>query len=129
LDKEIVDIVEIEAIHLRNKIVQKILQGKGIPPPNAPSTIAKKGSDHTLVDTSEMVSSGITWKIMASSDKVTAEVGVLDEEIAKRALANELGYGNIPERSFLRSTFDENNDQVLKTLSNLILDHLENSLR
>ncbi len=123
------NIVEIEAIHLRNKIVQKILQGKGIPPPNASSTIAKKGSDHTLIDTSEMVSSGITWKIMASSNKVTVEVGILDEEISKRALANELGYGNIPERSFLRSTFDENNDQILKTLSNLILDHLENSLR
>lgn len=34
----------------------------GIAPPNAPSTIAKKGSDTTLVDTGQMVSS-ITGKV------------------------------------------------------------------
>lgn len=32
-----------------------IRAGEGIPPPNAPATIARKGSSHTLIDTGAMV--------------------------------------------------------------------------
>lgn len=39
---------------------KKITDGEGIPPPNAPSTVAAKGSDRPLVDTGRLLNS-ITW--------------------------------------------------------------------
>lgn len=39
-------------LFLQNKFRSKIQEG--IPPPNAPSTIAAKGSDHTLIDSGQM---------------------------------------------------------------------------
>lgn len=43
------------ASEVKNKIT-----GTELPPPNAPSTIARKGSDHPLVDTGRLVGA-ITW--------------------------------------------------------------------
>ena len=42
----------------QNLIQQKI--GSNLPPPNAPSTVAAKGSSRTLVDTGRMMAS-VTW--------------------------------------------------------------------
>lgn len=39
-----------------------ITRGEGIPPPNAPSTIARKGSSRPLVDTGQFVGA-ITWDV------------------------------------------------------------------
>lgn len=41
-----------------------VTQGPGVPPPNAPSTIARKGSSRTLVDSSEMINS-VTSKVVS----------------------------------------------------------------
>ncbi len=40
-----------------------VTQGAGIPPPNLPSTIARKGSSRTLVDTAGMVNS-VTYEVI-----------------------------------------------------------------
>jgi len=39
-----------------------VTQGDGIPPPNAPSTIKRKGSSRPLVDTGAMVNA-VTWEV------------------------------------------------------------------
>ncbi|CAM6004898.1 unnamed protein product [Sphagnum balticum] len=40
----------------------------GVPPPNAPYTIMKKGSDHTLIDTGQMRDT-IDWEIQGGKDE------------------------------------------------------------
>lgn len=45
---------------LANAMKRKITDGEGIPPPNAPSTIAAKGSSRPLVNTGRLLNS-ITW--------------------------------------------------------------------
>lgn len=45
---------------LKDKIISRI--NSNIPPPNAPSTIARKGSSHTLIDTGQLKSS-VNWEI------------------------------------------------------------------
>jgi hypothetical protein len=49
-------------------IKRGITTGEGIPPPNAPSTIAAKGSDRPLVDTSQLVNS-ITFEVISGGVK------------------------------------------------------------
>lgn len=44
------------------EVKKTITSGAGIPPPNAPSTIAKKGSDRPLVDTGRLLGA-ITWEV------------------------------------------------------------------
>lgn len=39
------------------EVKKTITQGEGVPPPNAPSTVAAKGSDRPLVDTGRLVGS------------------------------------------------------------------------
>ena len=44
------------------EVKKTITAGAGVPPPNAPSTIAKKGSDRPLVDTGRLLGA-IQWEI------------------------------------------------------------------
>lgn len=44
------------------EVKKTITEGAGVPPPNAPSTIARKGSARPLVDTGRLLGS-ITWEI------------------------------------------------------------------
>jgi len=121
------DIAESIGMDFENKIREKILSN--VPPENAPSTIAAKGSSHTLIDTGELLSS-ITHLVEQSPTGLTITSGVLNEEIAKKAAPNEYGviwenrprkgtsekeHGPwfIPPRSFIRSTYDENIEEVL----------------
>lgn len=39
-----------------------VTQGASVPPPNAPSTVAAKGSDRTLVATGQMIGA-VTWEV------------------------------------------------------------------
>lgn len=47
---------------LASEVKSAITDGEGIPPPNAPSTIAAKGSSRPLVDTGRMLNA-VTWVI------------------------------------------------------------------
>lgn len=55
---------------LATEVKKKITTGAGVPPPNAPSTVAGKGSDRPLVDTGRLVNA-ITWQAIVGgkSDK------------------------------------------------------------
>lgn len=44
-------------------IKRGITSGPGLPPPLAPATVARKGSDRPLVDTGQLVNS-ITWEVV-----------------------------------------------------------------
>ncbi len=90
---------------IENAIRAKVLSN--VPPPNAPGTIKAKGSSHTLIDSGTLLDS-IKHTIIIEPELITITSGILDEgEVAERACYNEYGTGDIPERSFVRSTFDE----------------------
>lgn len=93
---------------LAGKMKEKIMSR--IPPPNAPSTIAAKGSSLPLFDTGEMVGA-IDHK---QREKFSVDVGVFGAS-AEKAERNEYGKG-VPERSFIRSAYHENKKGILKIL-------------
>lgn len=104
-------VVDELGIDLENAIRTKILSG--VPPPNALSTIKSKKSSHTLIDTGTMLDS-IKHVIEVTNESVLVTAGILDEgDVAEYACYNEYGTGDIPERSFIRSTFDEVFDSQL----------------
>jgi hypothetical protein len=117
MDKEILDILERGAIDMENKIKEKILSG--VQPENAPSTIKAKGSSHTLIDTGALLGS-IGHELEESGEEFI--VGIM--EILRYGLINEFGEGNTPERSFLRSTYDQEIDRITRDMSNEIADVL-----
>lgn len=109
---------------LENKIRNKILSN--VPPANAPSTIKKKKSSHTLVDTGQLLNS-VSHRVDIINNNEQLTCGIIEEEVAKYAAANEWGVkprnkkgtgGDswfIPPRSFIRSTFDVNYDSLDNT--------------
>jgi hypothetical protein len=119
MDKEILDILERSAIDMENCIKTKILSG--VPPPDSPETIRRKGSSATLIDSGAMLGA-VTHRLMESQEEF--EIGIFDETILSYALINEFGEGNTPERSFLRSSWDENIDQITRDCASEIADVL-----
>lgn len=71
-------------------------------------------------------------KMLKELKKTTLNVGVFSDVVnteakpttyvADYAIANEYGIGHIPERSFLRSTIDEKQDEWSKLMSNIFMD-------
>ena len=134
-------------IKIENAIVKKMLSN--VPPPNAESTIKKKGSSKTLVDTGEMVGH-VTHRIAEGESGLVGEVGIFDGEIAKRALANEFGVPwthrprpradsenreqdevrewFIPPRPFLRPAFDETAPKAAEEMADEIYKQIEKKL-
>lgn len=125
---------------LRDKVVEKI--NSNIPPPDSPATLKKKyPKSHTLVDTGNLLNSVVEDGIHTISEgdnNMEVAVGVFDEGVAEYAIANEFGstrvattknVGNkkemhqgystitIPERSFLRSAYDENIEEIMDGLT------------
>ncbi len=92
-------------LKLENAIRQKILSN--VPPPNDPATIKAKGSSHTLIDTGTLLDS-ISHTVESKESLTEITAGVIAEDfIAEYACYNEYGTLHIPERSFIRSTYDE----------------------
>ena len=142
-------IADFLGMELENRIRLKILSN--IPPPNAPSTIEKKGSSHTLIDSGIMLGS-VSHQVTGSENLITVTSGILDDgEIAMYAASNEYGIQRtiiaknkdnesemhqgmtlfiIPERSFIRSTFDECFDsELMEKFSDNLQDLAEIKLR
>lgn len=139
VDQEIKDVVIHAGVDLRNAITQKI--GSNIPLPNAPSTIKAKGSSKTLIDTGAMWSSIDTQVMGESENSIEVASGIFEPDIAKYAIANEFGSVRtvttknkdneseqhqgysiivIPERSFMRTAFDENIESIYGDMSEKI---------
>ena len=92
----------------------------GIPPPNAPSTVKRKGFDHPLVETGEM-RDNVEYRI----DGNTIRVGCFDEQNALKAVVNNYGVpGKIPARPFMSATIDEHIDDISKVLMNEMADKI-----
>ncbi|MCX8208000.1 MAG: hypothetical protein N3G75_09290, partial [Methanothrix sp.] len=95
----------------------------GVPPPNAPSTIMRKGHDLTLRD---------TWTYRNSieirvSDRV-AEIGVFHPKVAEYVFYNEHGTSKIPARPVFGPVFDGPGQRILdeleEELADMILDNV-----
>ena len=93
--------IDKSADYLKNKMVQKV--ESNIPPALKPATIERKGSSVALFDTGELYS-----QIDADIQRMSAKVGVIGSK-AEIATHHEFGApaAGIPERSFIRSTFNE----------------------
>jgi hypothetical protein len=55
-------LLELVGMKAAADVKARITEGAGIPPPLAPSTIARKGSSRPLVDTGQLLNS-ISWKV------------------------------------------------------------------
>ena len=115
LDENLVDGlsngIDKSARYLTNQIVRKV--ETNIPPPLSPETIQRKGSSVALYDTGEMFS-----QIDADIEKRSAKVGVIGSK-ASIAAHHEFGASaaGIPERSFIRSTFNEEKGKIGKIIA------------
>jgi hypothetical protein len=91
----------------------------GVPPPNAPYTILKKGHDLTLRD---------SWAYRDSIEvQVTpksVEVGVFDTEIGKYVFWNEHGTAKIPPRPVFGPVADGPGEAILEELEERIADKI-----
>ena len=109
LPKEKEQILRKAGAFLEGAIKQKITEGDPSWPPLKPETIKRKGSSKPLIDTGKLRAS-ITHKV--EDDK--ALVGIFSGEALNYAAVHEFGAPrkNIPERSYLRKTFDEKKDEI-----------------
>lgn len=55
--------LEAIGIKVSNWIKKEVMQGEGIPPPLAASTIARKGSSRPLVDHGQLIAHGVSYEI------------------------------------------------------------------
>lgn len=103
--------VDKSADYLKNKMVQKV--ESNIPPALKTETIKRKGSSVALFDTGELYS-----QIDADIQRVSAKVGVIGSK-AEIATHHEFGApaAGIPERSFIRSTFNEEKGKMEKIVA------------
>jgi hypothetical protein len=103
------DELEQAADQFKTAIVEFI--DSSMPPPNAPSTIAKKGHGRTLIDSERMRNS-----VERRVDKGSLEVGIFDPEVAEYAFWVHDGTKRIPPRPFLAQAVDENIERILAQL-------------
>jgi len=101
---------------LKQAIEKKI--DSGVPPPNAPSTIRRKGHGLTLRD---------TWsyrnniEIRMDPDGMGFEVGVFKPEIAEYVIMNEHGTTRIPPRPVFGPVADTEGKEILDRMEEDIL--------
>lgn len=114
--------IEKSAFYLEAKMVDKITSN--IPPPLKPETIKKKGSSLALVDTGELLGQ-ITVSSDLASRGTVVKVGVQGSR-AEVATYQEFGApaAGIPERSFIRSTFNAEKNKV----EDIIKDEIKKAL-
>jgi phage gpG-like protein len=103
--------IDKSADYLKNKMVQKV--ESNIQPALKTETIERKGSSVALFDTGEMYS-----QIDADIQRMSAKVGVIGSK-AEIATHHEFGApaAGIPERSFIRSTFNEEKGKMEKIVA------------
>jgi len=126
--EKLLNVADNIGVQIENAIRQKILSN--IPPPNSLATVRAKGSSHTLIDSGTMLDT-ISSKVESNENIISITVGLLEEDnIAEYACYNEYGTNHIPERSFIRSTYDEIFDsklmpEIADNMQNLALDKLK----
>jgi len=110
---------ELKATGDKLKAALEMRIDSGVPPPNAPATIMKKGHDLTLRD---------TWAYRESIEvRVTPaalEVGVFDSIIAKYVFWNEHGTKRIAARPVFGPVADGPGEQFLDELEEALADKI-----
>lgn len=110
---------ELELAARKYKTALEARIDSGVPPPNAPATIMKKGHDLTLRD---------SWAYRSSIEvQVTptkAEIGVFDPVIAEYVFWNEHGTLKIPPRPVFGPVADGPGEQILDELEEAIADKI-----
>lgn len=110
---------ELDVAGQKYKVALEARIDSGVPPPNAPATIMKKGHDLTLRD---------TWAYRNSIDvRVTpteAEIGVFDPKIAEYVYFNEHGTKTIPPRPVFGPVADGPGERFLDELEEAIADKI-----
>lgn len=128
--KTAADIIHKEAIRL--------VQEGAIPPPLKQKTIDNKGSSKTLIDEGWLLGAiSEEIKVTQEGDKLRAEFGIFDPDIAKIAAVHEYGYPpvgednlegsegqRVPTRSFLRRAWDNKIDEAEAVLGASVGDSL-----
>jgi hypothetical protein len=94
-------------MELENRIRLKILSN--VPPPLKESTIKRKGSSVTLIDTGQALASVQNRVDDSNLELLRVWAGIFDEDVAEYMVSHEYGRedAGIPCRSFIRSTYDE----------------------
>ena len=115
-------------LKIEKAVVDEI--NSGVPPPNAPSTIKRKKSSKTLIDSGKM-RQHVDHKITGEGLNLKGSVGFFDEENAKKARINEEGTkdGRIPPRPFLVPGFDKAAPKAADEMAEEILAQIERDLR
>ena len=128
MDQTIAKILEEGMADFHMRIKENIFRGE--PPPNAPSTIEKKGFDAPLWETGGLFNE-VSFSVEPTSIGLHGEAGILndDTELHKIAMINELGSqtepGHPPSRPAFRSAYDANSDRVLSKMEKDILNYLD----
>jgi hypothetical protein len=113
-----IDIVpELESTAQKFQFEIKSIIESSVPPPNAPSTIAKKGHDHTLIDKGNYLKS-IDYEVTEHGFVVAPN----DPKIAIIATYNEHGTAHIPPRPVWGPVADGVGERILDELEQDILD-------
>ncbi len=101
--------------YLEGKIKEKITNTDPDWPPLKPATIKRKGSSKPLIDTGKLRNS-IVHNVELEKKRVL--VGVFSADVATYAAVHEFGAPrrNIPQRSYLRKTFDEEVENLSKLI-------------
>jgi len=132
-------------LKIEKAVVDEI--NSGVPPPNAPSTVKRKKSSKTLIDSGKM-RQHVDHKITGEGLNLRGSVGFFDEENAKKARINEEGAtwvktskgGSkgmsqeytlivIPPRPFLVPGFDKAAPKAADEMAEEILAQIERDLR
>lgn len=118
LNSEFDQLLDDLSLAVIQKIHSRVLQG------NAPSTIAKKGFDFPLVETTALLSDISSWR-----EGKSGHVGVKGENAYKLEIA-ELGLDpHAPVRAPLRLTVDEDFEKLLERFAERTADKFEEYLR
>ena len=121
--------VEYVCIKLEKAVVKRINETDSAWPPLKPATVKRKekaGKTRMLIWDSTMKNS-VTHRTLLKGNTILGEVGIWDPAIIPYAAAHEYGRkdGTIPERSYLRSTMDEMEEELGKDLDEMLGDNIE----
>jgi len=110
---------ELVAAGIKFKAALEARIDSGVPPPNAPATIMKKGHGLTLRETRAYRES---IEVRATPEGV--EVGVFDPKIGEYVYWNEHGTKKIPPRPVFGPVADGPGEQILDDLEEKLADKL-----
>ncbi len=137
-DAEILHALEKAADVIHNEAIRLVQEG-AIPPPLKPQTVKRKGSSKTLIDEGWLLGAlQEKTKISSEGDRITAEFGIFDPDIAAYAIVHEYGSPpvgeeqllggagqRIPTRSFLRRAYDSKIDEAERVLEEGVSEYMK----